>query len=402
MVIQHFITMDLGAVNDYEANSNTAIGSKTLFSNTTGFVNTAIGAKALYSNTGGTSNTAIGFQSMYSNISGSANTAIGNQSLYSNNGSYNTALGERALYLNSGSDNTAIGSLSLFANSGFGNAACGNYALYGNTSGSYNTAIGWSALESNNAGENNTACGAQALSSNTGNNNTAVGYWALDANQNGYNNTAVGHQSLNWNSTGSNNSALGQGALFNSTGTWMTGLGHSADASAGVTNSTVIGDAAVVNASNKVRIGDGSMTVIEGQVAWSYPSDGRFKLNITEDVKGLDFIKLLRPVVYNFDTRKYTEFLTQNMPDSLQNEYLKKDFGPSTAMRQSGFVAQEVVEAANRVGYDFNGVHVPENADDNYSIAYSQFVVPLVKAVQEQQAMIEKLQKEIEELKAEK
>ena len=67
---------------------------------------------------------------------------------------------------------------------------------------------------------------------------------------------------LNWNnSTGSEQFRIGgQGALFNSTGTWMTGLGHSADASAGVTNSTVIGDAAIVNASSKVRIGDGSMT----------------------------------------------------------------------------------------------------------------------------------------------
>ena len=55
----------------------------------------------------------------------------------------------------------------------------------------------------------------------------------------------------------------------------MTGLGHGADAPAGVTNSTVIGDAALVNASSKVRIGDGSMTVIEGQVAWSFPSDGK-------------------------------------------------------------------------------------------------------------------------------
>ena len=70
-------------------------------------------------------------------------------------------------------------------------------------------------------------------------------------------------------------------------------------------------------------------------------------------------------------------------------------------MRQSGFIAQEVAEAASRAGYDFNGVHIPDNADDNYSIAYSQFVVPLVKAVQEQQAMIEEQQAMIEILQAE-
>ena len=41
----------------------------------------------------------------------------------------------------------------------------------------------------------------------------------------------------------------------------------------------------------------------------------------------------------------------------------------------------------------FNGVYAPQNENDNYGLDYSKFVVPLVKAMQEQQAMIEKLQK---------
>jgi hypothetical protein len=40
------------------------------------------------------------------------------------------------------------------------------------------------------------------------------------------------------------------------------------------------------------------------------------------------------------------------------------------------------------------GLPVPENEHDNYSLAYSQFVVSLVKAVQEQQGMIDQLKKE--------
>jgi hypothetical protein len=301
-----------------------------------------------------------------------------------------------------GSDNTANGNYTLFNNTtGNYNTASGNSALFSNTTGDVNTASGGWALFSNTTGEANTANGYFALYyNNAGYYNTANGSEALFNNTEGYNNTAVGYQALHSNTTGDLGSAFGSGALFNSTGNWMTGLGHGADASAGVTNSTVIGDGALVNASNKVRIGDGSMTVIEGQVAWSYPSDGRFKMNVSEDVKGLEFIRLLRPVVYNFDTRKYTEFLTKNLPDSLQDEYLnKKDFSPSTAIRQSGFVAQEVAEAATSAGYDFNGVHVPVNDEDNYSIAYSQFVVPLVKAVQEQQIIIENQQKQIDELK---
>jgi trimeric autotransporter adhesin len=100
-------------------------------------------------------------------------------------------------------------------------------------------------------------------------------------------------------------------------------------------------------------------------------------------VIGLSFINRLRPVVYNFETRKFTEFLTQNMPDSTKKKYLDRNFEQSTNIRQSGFIAQEVEEAALAVGYDFNGLHKPESKTDNYSLAYSQFVVPLVKAVQE-------------------
>lgn len=42
----------------------------------------------------------------------------------------------------------------------------------------------------------------------------------------------------------------------------------------------------------------------------------------------------------------------------------------------------------SETGYNFNGIHKPENSNDNYSVAYSLFTVPLVKAVQEQQKMI--------------
>jgi hypothetical protein len=40
----------------------------------------------------------------------------------------------------------------------------------------------------------------------------------------------------------------------------------------------------------------------------------------------------------------------------------------------------------------------PANANDHYSLAYSQFVVPLVKAVQEQQLIIQSQQKQIDDL----
>ena len=58
----------------------------------------------------------------------------------------------------------------------------------------------------------------------------------------------------------------------------------------------------------------------------------------------------------------------------------------------TGFLAQDVEKVANSLGYDFDGIHKPANDRDHYSLAYSQFIMPLVKAVQEQQVMIKNLQ----------
>ncbi len=49
----------------------------------------------------------------------------------------------------------------------------------------------------------------------------------------------------------------------------------------------------------------------------------------------------------------------------------------------SGFIAQEVEAAAKKIDYDFSGVHKPQNDKDPYGLSYADFVVPLVKAVQE-------------------
>ncbi len=51
------------------------------------------------------------------------------------------------------------------------------------------------------------------------------------------------------------------------------------------------------------------------------------------------------------------------------------------------------------MGFDFSGIDAPKNENDVYCLRYAEFVVPLVKAVQEQQAIITALQKQIDELK---
>jgi hypothetical protein len=69
------------------------------------------------------------------------------------------------------------------------------------------------------------------------------------------------------------------------------------------------------------------------------------------------------------------------------------------AITYTGFIAQEVEEAAGTIGYDFSGIDKSgvENGGP-YGLRYAEFVVPLVKAMQEQQLIIENQQRQIDEL----
>ncbi|HNS17077.1 MAG TPA: tail fiber domain-containing protein [Bacteroidales bacterium] len=396
-------------------NNNTFLGTKA-GANSTGSFNVAVGAGSLYNDTDRSHLVAVGDSALYNNSVGASqswqaicNTAVGSRALrFNTTGHQNTATGFQALYSNTSGDcNTTIGYKALYTNTtGNTNTAGGMEALYSNTTGNSNTAYGYVALGLNTSGHANTAIGSRALEYNeTGNFNTATGHESLWSNETGENNTAIGYGALRENYTGYSNTACGDNALIsNYYGYTLTALGASTDVgSSSLSNAMVLGYGAIVNTSNKIRVGNAAVTVIEGQVDWSWPSDARFKQNITESVQGLAFILQLRPVVYNFDTRKFTEFLMKDMPDSLRNERLnEQDFTSSKAIRHSGFVAQEVVQAAAACGYDFDGVHVPADDNDNYSIAYSQFVVPLVKAIQEQQAMIEQLRQKVEALETQR
>ncbi len=278
--------------------------------------------------------------------------------------------------------------------------AFGVQTLQYNDQGHYNTAVGAHALQFNTHGADNVAVGVDALKLHTtGSQNSAVGNFALRQSNGGFN-TAMGYRAMANDRGGIRNTAVGHEALFNSNGSYNTALGKNADVISGVpvSFSTALGYNAIMNTSDKVRIGSVGVTTIEGQVAYSWPSDGRFKTDVTETVSGLDFILKLRPVVYNFDTRSFQEFLVQSMPDSLKARYFDGiNFEPSTAIRHSGFIAQEVQAAATEAGYDFDGVHAPSSEFDNYSLAYGQFVVPLVKSVQELSKQNKEMQKTINE-----
>ncbi len=182
-----------------------------------------------------------------------------------NYGTNNTFVGKIAgNFAMTGRDNTAMGVRALLSNrAGGGNVASGYSAMEFNTDGYYNVATGESALRQNTTGGENTAIGNLAVASNTtGRENVGVGAIVLFSNTTGGFNVAIGKQALARNTTGSKNIAIGYLAEV---------------ASENLNNAIAIGAEAVVNASNKIRLGNSAVTVIEAQVGLTVVSDRNAK-----------------------------------------------------------------------------------------------------------------------------
>ena len=290
--------------------------------------------------------------------------------------------------------NTAVGVDALRSNTtGQHNTALGYQTLALNGIGEKNTASGYRALNKNRSGNSNTASGFEALTSNeTGSSNTGIGNRSLYTNTSGNRNTAIGDSALFSNTTGSNNVAIGDSALFgNTTASNNTAIGFNTSISMpSFSNVTVIGSGARATAAGQVMLGNTTVTAIGGYQPWSDFSDGRFKKNVEEKVIGLDFIMALRPVTYNLDLNALANF--RETPNSMRSEQEERK---AEQVLKTGFIAQEVELVAKKLGYDFSGVYAPQNEKDNYALRYSVFVVPLVKAMQEQQELIKKLQERI-------
>jgi trimeric autotransporter adhesin len=334
----------IGRGRNLTTDSNLGVGRDMLNSVTSGSYNTAIGADALRDLTTGYNNLAIGANSQRRNIGGIANTAIGVNALQENQyGLWNVAIGNHALRYNTASDNAAVGS----------------GALEFNTTGIFNTAFGKDALKNNSVGSNNTSVGLGALSNSVSNNNTAMGTNSLK-NTTGYSNTSLGNAAGEINTTGNENTAIGATATFGANN---------------LSNATAVGFGATASASNSVRLGNASVTVIGGQVAWTAASDSRIKKNIVNSTYGLATVLKLRPVEYN---------LTSN------------------DLKQVGFIAQEVQKLVPEV---VTGKEGDLSKGEILGITYSNLVPVLTKAIQEQQKQIEDQnakiaaqQKQIEEL----
>ena len=241
------------------------------------------------------------------------------------------------------------------------------------TTGSWNVAIGSSAGQNNVPGNLNTMVGwaaGNAIATATFNGNTFIGAQAGQVATGGPN-TFIGEKSGSLTTTGTENVFLGNRAgMANVTGGRNTVLGYFADVvSANIQNSIAIGYSTVVDASNKVRIGNNAVTVIQGEVNFTASSDRRLKTNILPLSDGLDFIMKLKPVSYNM----------KNLSDTRTNW---------------GFIAQDI---EGLLGNTNSLLTVGNDKERTLGLRYSDFVAPLVKAVQEQQDQITDLNNKLSE-----
>lgn len=400
---------------------NTSFGINSLTNNTTtGVGNVALGNYAMENSTTGDFNTAVGYDALSFNTTGNNNVAVGYGSLLNNNSNANVAIGFEALRNSTGSGSTAIGFNSLRNSNGFTrNTAVGAQSSQNTTSGDRNTSLGWASLNNNTTGSDNIAIGHLSLSgNNTANNNIAIGNSAMSQNSTGrentsignssmvfnstgFLNTSVGYRSLTSNTTGNYNSSFGQSMISNTTGSSNSAFGFQAlnanttgnnnsalgfqafSTGANFSNSSALGANSVITASNQVRVGNNTVTSIGGFVNWTNVSDARFKRDIKNNVPGLSFISKLKPVTYKLDNKAIAKYLNNDELSSGEDR------------NYTGFIAQDVEKAANDLGFNFSGIDKPKNENDYYGLRYAEFVVPLVKAMQEQQTKIEELEERL-------
>lgn len=306
-------------------------------------------------------------------ITGTNNTFVGNTTNTANTGTYNTFVGSSAGRVNSG---------------GAGNIAVGAFAFQSNLTGNENVVFGRSSLYANTSGSYNTAVGNFALLANNLNQNTGVGYFSLGNTTASEGNTALGYQSGNSYNNGYYNCFIGSETNVNG---------------ANYYNVIAIGHGTICTAPSQVTVGNSATGTYRAYANWSNISDGRYKKNVKENVPGLSFINKLRPVTYNLDATGLDNFLSKNLKKENQSgsdgkAVMDRALTAKEAVVQSGFVAQEVEKSAHEAGYNFSGVDVAINDNDVYGLRYAEFVVPLVKAVQELSKSSDEKDKQIQEL----
>jgi|DEB0MinimDraft_10_1074344.scaffolds.fasta_scaffold10029_1 hypothetical protein len=248
------------------------------------------------------------------------------------------------------------------------------------TTGLYNTALGVGALGNVTTQQQNTALGYAAMNSSTATQSIGIGYAALNANS-GTQNVGIGWAAAsNSSSGGSDNVAVGS----------VAGNGVSGD------NNTCIGSYSGGNSSpfnvgsnsNRIVLGDNSITNAYVAVAWTVTSDARDKTDVAPLPSSLDFVDALNPVTFKWDKRSkyWVKDEDDNVIETPTPDGTHKEDRPF-----AGFLAQEVQQVIDDLGY-VDDVIVDNEQPDLVKIKETALIPVLVKAVQELSAKVKVLE----------
>lgn len=266
------------------------------------------------------------------------------------------------------------------------------------TLGNNSVALGYLTLQDQNfttaTSSNNVAVGFKAGTENqTGTGLTLIGSGAGQNLSSGSNNTFIGHLAAGQSSiTGTLNTSIGYAALYSlSSGSSNVGLGRDSGRSGAPGGN-------VTTASGQLCLGDENITNAHIQVSLTVASDERDKTDFVDLDLGLDFVKSLEPVTYYWDKR--AKYLNRDNADGTPNaDYDLDSVTPDGTHKEDwmdlGFKAQSVQALEEAAGYKISDkknltVHASEDGKQ-LALKYEKFVPILVKAIQDQDAIITSL-----------
>ena len=254
-----------------------------------GFDNSFLGHKSGFSNSNGVQNVFVGTQTGYSNLSGAQNVFIGAQAGFMSNGIANVFVGSNAGFKNT---------------SGAYNTFLGGFSGQDNLTGTRNLFGGYTAGKLNTTGSFNTFLGMESGFQNTvGLENTFLGHYSGYSNLNGNLNVFLGAETGKSNVGGSSNTYVGFKA---------DGLSHTQNSTAIGANAKVATDNSIV-LGHKANVGIGTSAPAfqlhlstfaaakAGSPDWIVASDSRLKKNITDFTDGLDLLKQIRPIWFQYN-----------------------------------------------------------------------------------------------------
>jgi len=148
----------------------------------------------------------------------------------------------------------------------------------------------------------------------------------------------------------------------------------------------------ITTGSNQVCLGDDNITDLFCADTSISSSDERDKTDFAALTLGLDFVKALEPVTYYWDKR--SKYGDKNAEDYDLNAQTPDGTHKEDKMH-AGFKAQAVVALEEAAGHKMSDKkNILSNLTEDgkrYGLKYERFVPILVKAIQEQDAIIQSL-----------